>query len=110
MCVTIPLGCQTVRKAEWWMCVVLNRGRGGANMVVRVYVAQKRKIRSETKMAEGTGIREFLNSAPGRYAVAGWYFCRHCAQPLGVPSRMNVGQVFECLLGWAGHNLVCALS
>jgi len=24
---------------------------------------------------------------------------------LGVPSRMNVGQVFECLLGWAGHNL-----
>jgi DNA-directed RNA polymerase subunit beta len=25
--------------------------------------------------------------------------------PLGVPSRMNVGQVFECLLGWAGHNL-----
>ena len=25
--------------------------------------------------------------------------------PLGVPSRMNVGQVFECLLGWAGQNL-----
>ena len=25
--------------------------------------------------------------------------------PLGVPSRMNVGQVFETLLGWAGHNL-----
>ncbi|MEM8828654.1 MAG: DNA-directed RNA polymerase subunit beta, partial [Cyanobacteria bacterium P01_G01_bin.19] len=25
--------------------------------------------------------------------------------PLGVPSRMNVGQVFECLLGWAGENL-----
>jgi DNA-directed RNA polymerase subunit beta len=25
--------------------------------------------------------------------------------PLGVPSRMNVGQVFECLLGWAAENL-----
>jgi len=25
--------------------------------------------------------------------------------PLGVPSRMNVGQVFECLLGWAAHVL-----
>ena len=29
-----------------------------------------------------------------------WYL-----NPLGVPSRMNVGQVFECLLGLAGKNL-----
>ena len=31
--------------------------------------------------------------------------CRIVLNPLGVPSRMNVGQVFECLLGWAAENL-----
>jgi len=32
-----------------------------------------------------------------------WHTDRHSSQPVGVPSRMNVGQVFECLMGWASH-------
>lgn len=80
----------------------------GANMVVRVYVAQKRKIQVGDKMAGRHGNKGIIskilpmedmpylpNGAPVDIVL----------NPLGVPSRMNVGQVFECLLGWAGHNL-----
>ncbi|MEB3122363.1 MAG: DNA-directed RNA polymerase subunit beta [Snowella sp.] len=80
----------------------------GANMVVRVYVAQKRKIQVGDKMAGRHGNKGIISrilpieSMPylpdGRPVDI-------VLNPLGVPSRMNVGQVFECLLGWAGENL-----
>ena len=80
----------------------------GANMVVRVYVAQKRKIQVGDKMAGRHGNKGIVSrilpieSMPylpdGRPVDI-------VLNPLGVPSRMNVGQVFECLLGWAGENL-----
>jgi DNA-directed RNA polymerase subunit beta len=80
----------------------------GANMVVRVYVAQKRKIQVGDKMAGRHGnkgiISRILPLEDMPYLPDG-----RCVDivlnPLGVPSRMNVGQVFECLLGWAGANL-----
>jgi DNA-directed RNA polymerase subunit beta len=80
----------------------------GANMVVRVYVAQKRKIQVGDKMAGRHGnkgiISRILPLEDMPYLPDG-----SCVDivlnPLGVPSRMNVGQVFECLLGWAGHTL-----
>jgi DNA-directed RNA polymerase subunit beta len=80
----------------------------GANMVVRIYVAQKRKIQVGDKMAGRHGNKgivsrimpvEDMPYLPDGTAVD------IVLNPLGVPSRMNVGQVFECLLGWAGHNL-----
>jgi hypothetical protein len=41
-----------------------------------------------------------------RYALfTRWNTDRYYFNPLGVPSRMNVGQVFECLLGLAGEKL-----
>jgi len=80
----------------------------GANMVVRVYVAQKRKIQVGDKMAGRHGnkgiISRILPAEDMPYLPDGSPV-DIVLNPLGVPSRMNVGQVFECLLGWAGHNL-----
>ena len=80
----------------------------GANMVVRVYVAQKRKIQVGDKMAGRHGnkgiISRILPIEDMPYLPDGTPI-DIALNPLGVPSRMNVGQVFECLLGWAGENL-----
>jgi DNA-directed RNA polymerase subunit beta len=80
----------------------------GANMVVRVYVAQKRKIQVGDKMAGRHGnkgiISRILPLEDMPY-IADGSPVDIVLNPLGVPSRMNVGQVFECLLGWAGHNM-----
>lgn len=80
----------------------------GANMVVRVYVAQKRKIQVGDKMAGRHGnkgiISRILPVEDMPYLPDGTAL-DIVLNPLGVPSRMNVGQVFECLLGWAGETL-----
>jgi DNA-directed RNA polymerase subunit beta len=80
----------------------------GANMVVRVYVSQKRKIQVGDKMAGRHGnkgiISRILPLEDMPYLPDGRPV-DIVLNPLGVPSRMNVGQVFECLLGWAGENL-----
>ena len=80
----------------------------GANMVVRIYVAQKRKIQVGDKMAGRHGnkgiISRILPIEDMPYLPDGRPV-DIVLNPLGVPSRMNVGQVFECLLGWAGENL-----
>ncbi len=80
----------------------------GANMVVRVYVAQRRKIQVGDKMAGRHGnkgiISRILPAEDMPYLPDGTPL-DIVLNPLGVPSRMNVGQVFECLLGWAGHHL-----
>jgi len=80
----------------------------GANMVVRVYVAQKRKIQVGDKMAGRHGnkgiVSRILPVEDMPYLPDGTPVDL-VLNPLGVPSRMNVGQIFECLLGWAGENL-----
>ena len=80
----------------------------GANMVVRVYVAQKRKIQVGDKMAGRHGnkgiISRILPVEDMPYLPDGTPI-DIALNPLGVPSRMNVGQVFECMLGWAADNL-----
>ncbi|MDB9541259.1 DNA-directed RNA polymerase subunit beta [Anabaenopsis tanganyikae CS-531] len=80
----------------------------GANMVVRVYVAQKRKIQVGDKMAGRHGnkgiISRILPVEDMPYLADG-STVDIVLNPLGVPSRMNVGQVFECMLGWAAHTL-----
>lgn len=80
----------------------------GANMVVRVYIAQKRKIQVGDKMAGRHGNKGIISRILARQDMP---YCPDGSpvdivlNPLGVPSRMNVGQVFECLLGWAGEHL-----
>jgi DNA-directed RNA polymerase subunit beta len=80
----------------------------GANMVVRVYVAQKRKIQVGDKMAGRHGNKGIISRilpAEDMPFLPDGTPVDIVLNPLGVPSRMNVGQVYECLLGWAGKNL-----
>nr|WDB00641.1 RNA polymerase beta subunit [Cavernulicola chilensis] len=92
---------------------IFSRERGddlpaGANTVIRVYVAQKRKIQVGDKMAGRHGnkgiVSKILPTQDMPYLPDGTPV-DIVLNPLGVPSRMNVGQVFECLLGLAGESL-----
>jgi len=80
----------------------------GANMVVRVYIALKRKIQVGDKIAGRHGnkgiISRILPVEDMPYLPDGTPV-DVVLNPLGVPSRMNVGQVYECLLGWAAEHL-----
>jgi len=80
----------------------------GVNQIAKVYLAQKRKLRVGDKMAGRHGnkgvvariVREedmpFLEDGTPVDIVL---------NPLGVPSRMNLGQIYETVLGWAGEKL-----
>ena len=80
----------------------------GVKKLAKVYVAKKRKLKVGDKMAGRHGnkgivariVREeempFLEDGTPVDIVL---------NPLGVPSRMNIGQIYETVLGWAGQNL-----
>jgi DNA-directed RNA polymerase subunit beta len=80
----------------------------GVNQLVRVYVAQKRKITVGDKMAGRHGnkgvISKILPAEDMPYLPDGTPV-DIVLNPLGVPSRMNVGQVLETHLGWAAQLL-----
>jgi len=80
----------------------------GANIVIRVYIAQSRKIQVGDKMAGRHGNKGIISRILPRqdmpYLPDGTPVDL-VLNPLGVPSRMNVGQIFECLLGLAAENL-----
>ena len=85
----------------------------GVNQLVRVYVAQKRKISEGDKLAGRHGnkgvIAKILPVEDMPYLADGTPI-DVILNPLGVPSRMNVGQVLEAHLGyaarygWEGHH------
>ncbi len=80
----------------------------GIKKLAKVYIAKKRKLKVGDKMAGRHGnkgivariVREeempFLDDGTPVDIVL---------NPLGVPSRMNIGQIYETVLGWAGQNL-----
>ena len=76
----------------------------GVNEQVRVYVAQRRKIQQGDKIAGRHGNKGVIcNVLPveDRPYMADGTPIDVILNPLGVPSRMNVGQLLECHLGWA---------
>ena len=92
---------------------VFNREDGdelspGVNQLVRVYVAQKRKISEGDKMAGRHGnkgvIARILPEEDMPFLPDGTSL-DIVLNPLGVPSRMNIGQVLETHLGWAAKTL-----
>jgi DNA-directed RNA polymerase subunit beta len=80
----------------------------GVNHLVRVYVAQKRKILQGDKMAGRHGnkgvIAKVLPEEDMPYLEDGTPV-DIVLNPLGVPSRMNLGQIMETHLGWAARML-----
>ena len=80
----------------------------GVNQVIRCYIATKRKISVGDKMAGRHGNKgvisrilpeEDLPFLPDGTPVD------IVLNPMGIPSRMNLGQIFEAVLGWAGRTM-----
>jgi DNA-directed RNA polymerase subunit beta len=80
----------------------------GVNRLVRVYIAQKRKISEGDKMAGRHGnkgvIAKILPMEDMPFLPDGTPV-EIVLNPLGVPSRMNIGQILETHLGWAAKRL-----
>jgi DNA-directed RNA polymerase subunit beta len=80
----------------------------GIVQLAKVYVAKKRKLSVGDKMAGRHGNKGVVSTI---VPVEDMPFLPNgrpvdiVLNPLGVPSRMNLGQLFEVALGWAGHEL-----
>ena len=80
----------------------------GILQLAKVYVAKKRKIRVGDKMAGRHGNKGIVSKVVRQEDMpflADGTPVDICLNPLGVPSRMNLGQIFEAVLGWAGKEL-----
>ena len=80
----------------------------GVNKIVRCYIAQKRKIQVGDKMAGRHGNKGVVSRILPQEDMPFLPDGRPldiCLNPLGVPSRMNIGQVLEVHLGWAAKAL-----
>jgi DNA-directed RNA polymerase subunit beta len=80
----------------------------GVNKVVKVYIAMKRKIEPGDKMAGrhgNKGVVSVVLPAEDMPYLPDGTPVDVVLNPLGVPSRMNVGQILECHLGWAAKAL-----
>ncbi len=80
----------------------------GIMQLATVYIAKKRKISVGDKMAGRHGNKGIVSRIVRQEDMP---FLEDgtpvdiCLNPLGVPSRMNLGQIFETVLGWAGREL-----
>ena len=80
----------------------------GIMQIAKVYIAKKRKISVGDKMAGRHGNKGIVSRIVRQEDMP---FLEDgtpvdiCLNPLGVPSRMNLGQIFETVLGWAGRVL-----
>ena len=80
----------------------------GIMKLAKVYVAKKRKISVGDKMAGRHGNKGIVSRIVRQEDMpflADGTPVDICLNPLGVPSRMNLGQIFETVLGWAGREL-----
>ncbi|MDR1554065.1 MAG: DNA-directed RNA polymerase subunit beta [Prevotellaceae bacterium] len=80
----------------------------GIVQLAKVYIAKKRKIRVGDKMAGRHGnkgiVARIVRDADMPFLEDG-SIVDVVLNPLGVPSRMNLGQIYETVLGWAGKEL-----
>ena len=80
----------------------------GIVQMAKVYVAKRRKIRVGDKMAGRHGNKGIVSKivrVEDMPFLADGTPVDIVLNPLGVPSRMNIGQIFEAVLGWAGKEL-----
>ena len=80
----------------------------GIIQMAKVYVAKRRKIRVGDKMAGRHGNKGIVSKivrVEDMPFLADGTPVDIVLNPMGVPSRMNIGQIFEAVLGWAGQEL-----
>ncbi len=80
----------------------------GVIQMAKVYIAKKRKLKVGDKMAGRHGnkgiVAKIVRDEDMPFLSDGT-IVDICLNPLGVPSRMNLGQIYETVLGWAGREL-----
>jgi DNA-directed RNA polymerase subunit beta len=99
---------EAVEKRKKYNATIGDELPSGIMQIAKVYIAKKRKIRVGDKMAGRHGNKgivsrivrledmPFLDDGTPVDIVL---------NPMGVPSRMNLGQIYETILGWAGREL-----
>nr|YP_010383603.1 RNA polymerase beta subunit [Crepidomanes minutum]UEQ13180.1 RNA polymerase beta subunit [Crepidomanes minutum] len=105
-CLRVPTGARgRVIDTRW---IYSEENPANDSEVIHIYILQKRKIQVGDKIAGRHGNKGIISKILPRqdmpYLQDGTSVDM-ILSPLGVPSRMNVGQIFECLLGLAGESL-----
>src|SRR5207237_8158026 len=81
---------------------------GGSMEMAKVYIAKKGKLKVGDKMAGRHGnkgiVAKIVRDEDMPFLADGTPV-DIVLNPLGVPSRMNLGQIYETILGWAGQKL-----
>jgi len=95
-------------KREKFQITVGDELPNGIVKMAKVYIAQKRKLKVGDKMAGRHGnkgiVARIVKAEDMPYLEDGTPV-DIVLNPLGVPSRMNLGQIYETVLGWAGEKL-----
>jgi DNA-directed RNA polymerase subunit beta len=97
-----------VLKREKFNLTIGDELPNGIIEMAKVYIAKRRKIRVGDKMAGRHGNKGIVSKivrVEDMPFLADGTPVDIVLNPLGVPSRMNIGQIFEAVLGWAGKEL-----
>ena len=105
-CLKLPIGGRgRVIDVRW---IQKKKGSNSKLETIRIYILQKREIKVGDKVAGRHGNKGIISKILSRQDMPYLQDGRPVDMvfnPLGVPSRMNVGQIFECSLGLAGDML-----
>nr|YP_009771247.1 RNA polymerase beta subunit [Smithia erubescens]QIT01949.1 RNA polymerase beta subunit [Smithia erubescens] len=105
-CLKLPIGGRgRVIDVRW---IQKKRGSNSKLETIRIFILQKREIKVGDKVAGRHGNKGIISKILSRQDMPYLQDGRSVDMvfnPLGVPSRMNVGQIFECSLGLAGDML-----
>ncbi len=100
--------CEAIEKRKKYNVTIGDELPNGIMQLAKIYIAKKRKIRVGDKMAGRHGNKGIVSRV---VRLEDMPFLEDgtpvdiVLNPLGVPSRMNLGQIYETVLGWAGHVL-----
>ncbi|MFI3306304.1 MAG: DNA-directed RNA polymerase subunit beta [Rikenellaceae bacterium] len=98
----------TIKREKYNMTNGDELPQNGVIQLAKVYIAKKRKLKVGDKMAGRHGnkgiVAKIVRDEDMPFLSDGT-IVDICLNPLGVPSRMNLGQIFESVLGWAGKEL-----
>jgi DNA-directed RNA polymerase subunit beta len=103
-----PEGARPPLRGQGREAATRRRTAPGVMKMVKVFVAVKRKLQPGDKMAGRHGNKGVISKIlpiedmPHLEDGTSW---TSVLNPLGVPSRMNIGQIFETHLGWAAAGL-----
>ncbi|KAF4531317.1 hypothetical protein B566_EDAN019420, partial [Ephemera danica] len=99
---------EAVARRERYNITIGDELPAGIIQLAKVYIAKKRKLQIGDKMAGRHGNKGIVSRVVRQEDMpflADGTPVDIVLNPLGVPSRMNLGQIYETVLGWAGKNL-----